>query len=191
MEVTHDALRAAARDPDQLAKLLDPLAAEAAAGERAALETLIWAIDELGLAQPAIRSLLVNRSDIEDVSQDVLIAVAETIGAFRGDARFRTWLNRVARFKAIDHLRRKRDEARLDDVELSDAVRISSQLASRATLHDVLTDLPAHYSQALVLRDVQQLPYDEVARRLAIGTASARSRVARGRALAAARLAGR
>lgn len=191
MEATRDALRAAAGDPDELAGVLDPLAAEAAGGSRRALELVVWAIDELGLAQPVIRSLLVNRADVDDVSQDVLIAVAETIGGFRGDSRFRTWLNGVARFKAIDHLRRKRDEARLDEVEVSDAVRISSMLANRATLQDLLDDLPDHYSRALLLRDVQQLPYDEVARRLGVGVASARSRVARGRALVAARLARR
>lgn len=188
---TREELRAAAGDPDALAAVLDPLAADAAAGSAAALELVLWAVDELGLAQPPIRSLLVNRADIEDVSQDVLIAVAETIGRFRGGSRFRTWLNQVARFKAIAHLRRKRDEAHLDDAEPSDTVRISSVLAEKRTLHDVMEDLPSYYYEAVVLRDVHQLPYDEIGRKLEITPASVRSRVARGRALVAARLAER
>jgi RNA polymerase sigma-70 factor (ECF subfamily) len=187
--VTRKALAAAAGDPERLAALLDPLAVEAAAGERDALELLVWAVDELRLAEPAVRGLVINRADVEDVTQDVLIAVAETIGGFRGEARFRTWLNQVARFKAIDHLRRKRDEAGLSAGDVGDAARISSMLAERATLERVLTGLPEHYGRALVLRDVQQLDYDDIARRLGITVNTARSRVARGRGLVAARLA--
>ena len=197
-EATTAALRAAAAsgDNDRLAVLLDPLAATAGAGDRAALERLLWAVDELGLARPAVRALVVNRADVDDVLQDVLVAVAETIGGFRGEARFRTWLNQVARFKAIAHLRRKRDEARLDDPDggpgpgpgPGDAARISSLLAERATLHGVLDGLPEHYREALVLRDVHQLSYEQITEQLGVGLNTVRSRVARGRALVAAGL---
>jgi RNA polymerase sigma-70 factor (ECF subfamily) len=193
VDASRETLRAAAGSNDDLADLLDPLATTAATGDRDALELLVWAVDELELAEPPLRGLLVNRSDLEDVSQDVLIAVAETIGAYRGESRFRTWLNQVARYKAIAHLRRKRDESTLDDATAeespSDAMRISSLLATRQTLHDVLANLPDHYQQAVFLRDVKQLPYEDVAERLGIGEPGARSRVARGRALVAARLA--
>jgi RNA polymerase sigma-70 factor (ECF subfamily) len=139
-----------------------------------------------------VRALVVNRADVEDVLQDVLVAVAETIGGFRGEARFRTWLNQVARFKAIAHLRRKRDEARLDDPDGApgpgDAARISSILAERATLHGVLDGLPGHYREALVLRDVHQLSYEQITEQLGVALNTVRSRVARGRALVAAGL---
>ncbi len=181
-------LRAAVNDRTRLAELLDPLAAQAAAGTRDAVDLLVWAVDELRLARPAIRRLVIDASDVADVAQDVLIAVAETIGSFRGDARFTTWLDQVARFKAIAHLRRKRDESDVDDIEPSDAVRISSMLADRATLQTLLVSLPEHYRQAVMLRDVDQLSYDDLARRLEINLNTAKSRVARGRALLAARL---
>lgn len=194
-EARREALReaAAAGDGDRLAALLDPLAARAAAGDRPALEQLLWAVDELALARPAVRALLVDRADVDDVLQDVLVAVAETIGGFRGDARFRTWLNGVARHKAIAHLRRRRDDAHLDDETpgVGDAARISSLLAERATLHDVLDGLPDHYRQALLLRDVHQLSYEQITERLGLGVNTVRSRVARGRALVAAALAER
>jgi RNA polymerase sigma-70 factor (ECF subfamily) len=203
-EATTEALRAAAAsgDSERLAALLDPLAATAAAGDRAALERLLWAVDELALARPAVRALVVDRADVDDVLQDVLVAVAETVGGYRGEARFRTWLNQVARFKAIAHLRRKRDEARLDDPDrgggggaaaggLGDAARISSILAERATLHGVLDGLPGHYREAVVLRDVHQLSYEQITERLGVGLNTVRSRVARGRALVAAGLAER
>jgi RNA polymerase sigma-70 factor (ECF subfamily) len=188
VEVTQHALRAAAADRTRLAALLDVVAAEAAAGSQDAMELLVWAIDELALARPAIRRVVINETDVEDVTQDVLVAVAVGVGSFRGDARFTTWLSRIARFKAIDHLRRKRDEAELDETEPGDAVRISSMLANRTDLQEVLAALPDHCRHAVVLRDVRQLPYTEVARRLEINLNTAKSRVARGRALLAAML---
>lgn len=188
VELDEEALRAAASDPARLAEMLDPLAVEAAAGSRDAVESLVWAVDELALSRPIIRRLIINESDVDDVAQDVLIAVAETIGSFRGEARFTTWLTQVARFKAIAHLRRKRDEVGIDEVEPSDSVRISSMLASRTTLQTVLESLPDHYRNAVVLRDVKQLPYDDIARQLETNVNTAKSRVARGRAFVAARL---
>jgi RNA polymerase sigma-70 factor (ECF subfamily) len=187
--LTRAALVEAAGDSERLAALLDPLASEASGGSREALELVVWAVDELRLAEPAVRGLVINGADVDDVTQDVLIAVAETIGGFRGEARFTTWLSQVARFKAIDHLRRKRDEASLDEVGAGDAARISSLLVNRVTVQRTLDDLPDHYGQAVVLRDLEQLDYDVIARRLGITINTARSRVARGRALAAGRLA--
>lgn len=185
---TRNGLRAAAGDPEILPGVLDEIARQAADGSLPAIELLVWAVDELGLARRAIERLVLDERDVEDVSQEVLVAVAETIGGFRGEARFTTWLHQVARFKSIAHLRRKRDEAPMDGHEPTAVERISSQLASRVVLRDQLGELPTHYRDAVVLRDVEQLPYDEIAHRLAVNLNTAKSRVARGRALVAARL---
>jgi RNA polymerase sigma-70 factor (ECF subfamily) len=191
VDVTHAALQEAAGDKAELSDLLDAVAAEAASGSPDAIEMLVWAIDEFALARPAIRRVVINESDVDDIGQDVLVAVASTVSSFRGDARFTTWLNRVARYKAIDHLRRKRDEARLDDVPPGDAGRISSLLTTRADLQRALQELPEHYRDAVVLCDMQQLSYDEVARRLGLNLNTTKSRIARGRALLAAIVSGR
>jgi RNA polymerase sigma-70 factor, ECF subfamily len=190
VDATHASLRAAAGDQERLRELLDPLAVDAATGSSDALELLIWAVDELALGRSVIRRLVINESDVDDVAQDLLVAVAETVGSYRGEAPFTAWLAQVARFKAIAQLRRKRDEADLGDVEPSDVVRISSMLADRGTVRAALETLPRHYRDAVILRDVEQLPYDEIGLRMGINVNTAKSRVARGRALAAARLAG-
>lgn len=187
-EVTRGAIRAVAGDPAALAKILDPMAARAASGALDALDLLLWAVDDLGLALPAIRRIVINEADVDDVAQDVLIAVAEKVSTFRGESRFTTWLSRVARNKAIAHLRCKREETDLAGMELSDTARISSQLASRATLHGVIAGLPDHYQRAVVLRDVEQLSYEQVAQRLELNLNTVKSHVARGRALVAASL---
>jgi RNA polymerase sigma-70 factor, ECF subfamily len=184
-------LRLAARsgDRDALAAVLDPLASAAAAGSPEALEDLVWAVDELDLARPALRQLLVQELDVDEVAQDVLVAVAETVHGYRGEARFTTWLHQVARFKAIAFLRRKQATAPLaDDEQVGDARRISSLIATRTSIDDVLRGLPDLYREPVVLRDVRQLPYDQVAERLGLNLNTAKARVARGRALVAARL---
>lgn len=196
MGSTQEMLRRAAATPDELADLLDALAVEAAAGSPASVELLVWAVDELKLARPTARALLLNPADVDDVCQDSLIAVAETIGGYRAEGHFTSWLNQVVRFKAIAHLRRKREPAggwtefdtAVESGEISDTVRISSLLANRTTVQDAVADLPDHYRAAVHLRDIRQLTYDQVATELGINPATARSRVARGRALVAARL---
>ncbi|CAN5739269.1 sigma-70 family RNA polymerase sigma factor [soil metagenome] len=176
-----------AREDDR-ADLLDALAARASGGDLEALDLLLWAADELGLARRAVRKVLLVEDDVDDVVQDVLIAVAEGIDGFRGEARFTTWLHGIGRFKAIAHIRRRRDEAPLPDELQGDAARISSVLVTRATVRDLVAQLPDAYREVVELRDLQQLPYAEVAERLDLNEHTVRTRAARGRALAAALL---
>ncbi len=62
-------------------------------------------------------------------------------------------------------------------------------IANRTVLRELIDQLPEHYREAVVLRDVETLPYDEIARRAGIPLNTAKTRVARGRALIAGRLA--
>lgn len=175
--------------------LLDDLAMAAAGGSATALELLLGAVEDLGLARTAIRRLVLEPAAVDDVAQDVAISLAERIGTFRGEARFTTWLYQVARFKSIDHLRRQRDQTSLDDgtgeVPGSDAARISSMIATRAVLRAAIDELPDHYRGPLVLRDIERLRYDEIAERSGIPLNTAKTRVARARALLAGKLATR
>ena len=186
-----DAVSARLRDPDRRDGTLDAVARAAAAGSDLALEMLLAAIDDSGIARSAIRKLVLEPSTIDDIHQDVLIAVAEKIATFRGESRFTTWLYRVARFKAIDHLRRRRDNVALVDDDSTfptDAIRLSSLIATRAAIRGAVDELPEHYRDAVVLRDIECLPYEEIAARAGIPLNTAKTRVARGRALVAAKI---
>ncbi len=179
---------AAAGDRADLATLLDPLALRAAAGDLACRVLLVELGDQLGLAIPTVRRLIGSEADAEEVLQDVLVAVAETVSGFRGDARFTTWLVSVARNKAISHLRRLRATEPLDEDAVGDAQRMSSVIATRTTIDDALSRLPAEYSQPVRLRDLQALGYEQIAQQLDLNVNTAKSRVARGRAMVAAQL---
>lgn len=173
----------AVADPETAARFLDPLARAAATSGRA-LEVLLTAVDRQDLAGPAVHALLVNPHDAEEVTQDVLIAVCRSIGSYRGEARFTTWLATVARNTAIAYLRAKRDAVELDDdAPLSIGPRLSSMIATRATLRAAIEQLEPLYREPLVLRDVEHRSYQAVADELGLPLNTVKSRVLRARAL--------
>jgi RNA polymerase sigma factor (sigma-70 family) len=167
----------------------DALAAAARDGDTVALAELLERIDSDGVVRVPIRRVLMNPQTVEDVSQDVLIQVAERIGMWDGRSRFTTWLYTVARNKAIDHLRRIRPTSELPTEMVSDQRRVSSMIATRHAVQHALAALPDSYRTPVVLRDVEQLSYDDIARILQLHPATVRTRVSRGRALVAAQFA--
>lgn len=182
-------VRATTSDEER-ADLLDPTASAAGAGDLAALDDLLWAVDELGLARRTVRRLVLDEDDADEVEQDVLVAVAEGLADFRGEARFTTWLHTVARRKAVDALRRRRAPSSPLPDDVGDARRISSVIATRTALDAAIASLPDAYRDAVVLRDVEGHEYAVVADRLGLNLNTTRTRIARGRALVAANLRG-
>jgi RNA polymerase sigma-70 factor (ECF subfamily) len=165
---------------------LDILARHAAGGSPMAVELLIEAIDRWGVARSAVRRVILDEAAVDDVTQDTLITVAQSVGSFRGDAKFTTWLHQLARNRAVDHLRRVRSAEPLGEHDHhSEAARMSSLVASRQAVRQLLDELPEHYRDAVLLRDVERLPYTEVATRLDRNVNTVKSHVARGRALLA------
>lgn len=171
---------------DEQGPFLDELARTAALGDPHALDRLLAVIDRYRLSRTAVRRLVVNDGDAEDVYQDVLIRVAQRITSFAGDSKFTTWLYAVARNAAIDHLRRQKKVESIDeDRLLSDAQRVSSMISTRADLRAVLDALPEHYRSVVTLRDIEGRSYDDIANTLDIPLNTVRSRLARGRAMMA------
>ncbi len=185
-------LRAAS--PEERGALLDDLAAAAAAGDAGAAATLAWAVHRFGLALPAIRQYLLRPADIDAAEQRTMVAVAFRIRSFRGDARFTTWLHRVAVNEAKQVVRseaRHLDRAAPwpDEAGGSAQHRISSVIADRAVVQREIDRLPARLRSALVLREHEDLTYEEIAKVLAVPVGTAKTWTRRGRALLAERLA--
>lgn len=133
--------------------------------------------------------VLGNPDDAADAAQDALIVVARKLGSFRGDARFTTWLHRVTMNVCYDHLRaakRRPAVRRLADdgpvQELGDPVADhADEVAGTRDVAAALARVPEDFRVALVLADVQDLAYEEIAKILDVPVGTVKSRVHRGR----------
>jgi RNA polymerase sigma-70 factor (ECF subfamily) len=130
-----------------------------------------------------------------DVAQDTFLAVLRKIDGFRGDAAFTTWLHRIAVNACYDELRRKRRRPMLhvvaDDApehEPGPAVADpADEVVGTLDTASALAAIPDEFRAVLVLADVQDMAYEQIARVLDIPVGTVKSRVHRGRiALASA-----
>lgn len=161
---------------------LDELALRAAAGDRDALEDLLAAI------QPRVKRIcgrmLLYPQDAEEAAQDALLLVATKISSFGGRSKFTTWLHVVASNSARSTyrtLKRRAAERSSDDMPVLADPRTTSVIAgSRLDLLEALEVLGATHPELvepLVLRDVQGLPYDEIAQTLEVPLGTIKSRI--------------
>jgi len=137
-----------------------------------------------------------NAADADDATQEALIAVVRGLPRFDGRSAFTTWLYRIATNAALDELRRRRrrpvpDPDHVDRLATSPGVAAGVEwVAERDVLDRALRQLPEEYRIAVILRDVGDLDYAEIADVLQVPPGTVRSRIARGRASLAAALGG-
>jgi RNA polymerase sigma-70 factor (ECF subfamily) len=159
------------------------LVAMAQGGDRAALERL------LGSVQPQVyavcRRLTGNDADAADASQEALISIVRGLPRFDARARFSTWAYRVAVNAGLDELRRRarRPEPGLPH-ESPTVALVGGEVGvvERLDVEAALRHLPPEFRAAVVLRDLCQLDYAEIAEVLEIPPGTVRSRISRGRA---------
>jgi RNA polymerase sigma-70 factor, ECF subfamily len=158
------------------------LAARASTGDRAALETLLERhVDRI---HAVCRRILGNREDALDATQEAMIAVARGIDRFDRRAAFTTWLYRVATNAALDEGRRKARRPHPIDppTEAASVTSPEDAVGARLDVDAALGDLPEEFRVAVVLRDLCDLDYAEIADVLGVPAGTVRSRIARGRA---------
>jgi RNA polymerase sigma-70 factor (ECF subfamily) len=135
--------------------------------------------------------VLGDPDEAADASQDAFVAAIRKLHTFRGEAAFTTWLHRVTVNTCYDSLRRKRRRPLLhvlDDEgeERPDPAPPVPDHAERVGLSiDVeraLRTVPDEFRVVLVMADVEDLPYDQIADILQIPVGTVKSRVFRGRA---------
>ncbi len=162
------------------------------------------------------RRILCDDFDAEDATQDALVAAVRALGRFDGRSSFSTWLYRITTNVCIDELRRRRRRPLLDmrdgalDMVSGAAsggasgvsgggigagsgtvVRDPADVtAAKVDVDEALKALPPEFRVAVVLRDMCDLSYEEIALSLEIPVGTVRSRIARGRAAIAVRLEG-
>jgi RNA polymerase sigma-70 factor (ECF subfamily) len=169
----------------------EALATRAAAGDRRALESLLDRHADRIYA--VCRRVLADREDALDATQDAMVAIARGVGRFDGSSAFTTWLYRVATNAALDEGRRKARRPRPVEVTAETAGRgsVEEAVTARLDVDAALRQLPEDSRVAVVLRDLCDLDYAEIAEVLDVPAGTVRSRIARGRAALAAALGNR
>lgn len=182
------------------------VARDAAHGEDSALVAGLksgedWAYEALiRRYQQAIYSLvfrlLDDPSEASDVVQEVFFKVFRSVGSFRGQASLKTWIYRIAVNEAHNHRRwfgrRRRREMGITPGEddgcpnfAADAGASPFQAAATAEtlgiIEEELARLNESYRAVVVLRDIEDLEYDEIAQVLDVSLGTVKSRLVRGR----------
>lgn len=132
--------------------------------------------------------VLVDRRDAEEATQDTFVQAWRSLHRFRGDAQITTWLHRICVNRCLRERRRRAvvvaplgdgDDHRDPSPGPADTVASWEELA---TVGVALDRIPELQREAVVLRDIAGLSYEEVADMLDISLTAARSRIHRGRA---------
>jgi RNA polymerase sigma factor (sigma-70 family) len=162
-------------DPEQ------GLVARARAGDPAAFERLVS--EHAQRAWAVCYRITGNAHDAEDALQDALIAAWQHLSRFRGDARFGTWLHRIAANAALVVLRRRRDIVtdELPAAPRDDLLDHVERLAEADRIEAALRTLPDDFRIALVLREYGDLTYTEIATHQGVPVQTVKSRLNRAR----------
>lgn len=134
-------------------------------------------------------------NEAQDLTQEVFLRVFKTLGSFRaGEGSFTVWLTRVSRNLLIDHYRRTKLDRATDSIEDQLSIleektalhaRTDGMLAGREAselLQAALQKLSPELREAVILRDLEELEYKDIARVLNVPEGTVKSRLNRGRA---------
>ena len=143
-----------------------------------------------------------SAEDAQDLTQDVFIKMYRTLKTYDlGRGAFMTWVTTLTRNLLVDHFRKTKQERMTDSLdsapsEHEDAMPLSDQIADKAsppdarvqsretgeTVHRALQKLSPDLREAVILRDLQDMDYREIAAVLKVPEGTVKSRINRGRA---------
>jgi RNA polymerase sigma-70 factor (ECF subfamily) len=133
-----------------------------------------------------------RHDEAEDLTQEIFLKIFKALHTFDRRANFQTWLVSISRNLCIDHYRsvRKERETIARDVDASLLAPVSRDRGPhgelehtdlRQLIRRALAELPPPLREAVVLRDLQEFSYQEIADRLALPEGTVKSRINRGR----------
>jgi RNA polymerase sigma-70 factor (ECF subfamily) len=142
--------------------------------------------------------LLNDQADASDVAQEVFLKVFRNVGNFRGDSSLRTWVYRIAVNESHNRrrwlFRHRRGETGIDETfEDSDGRErplmdsgetpfdFTVNREAKILLEEALADINPVFRAALVLREIEDMSYDEIADILEVSIGTVKSRIVRGR----------
>lgn len=146
--------------------------------------------------------MLGNRAEAEDLTQEVFVQVFKAIGTFRGDSKLSTWIYRIAvnlcknrsKYNRVRHAGEQDElEAVAERVPLGDGTRANvakverpdEAMAGRQVekiVQDAIARIDPTFRECLVLRDVEELSYEEIGEITGLPPGTVKSRIFRARA---------
>lgn len=133
-----------------------------------------------------------NREDALDVSQEVFLKLWRSLSSYREEASLKTYIAKITRNCALDYLRtRTKNEAdalyyedgntvEIPDTDSSPSVEYEKEERRRA-VRNAISELPSPYKEAIVMREISGLSYDEIAKATLVSVGTVKSRISRGR----------
>lgn len=141
---------------------------------------------------------LKNPDDAYDVSQEVFIKAYRALERFRCDSEFSTWLYRISKNAVYDFARKSKNSKSIslsamtedDDGKEYDIADESEKTSPEGAylrterakvVRQAISELSDEHKEIIILRDLQEMSYDEISRRLDIGEGTVKSRLSRAR----------
>jgi len=164
------------------------------AGDAAAFSTLVRRHEKR--VYNLCYRMLGREEDARDAAQDAFITALRKLSSFRGEAQFTTWLHRVTVNACYDVLRRKRREPMLEPSREEDAPEPpgpaspdhADSAVAAVDVQRALMRVPQEFRAVLVMHDVHDLAYEDIAESLGIPVGTVKSRLHRGRVALAGEL---
>ncbi len=142
-----------------------------------------------------------SAEDAQDLTQEVFIKMYRTLNTYDGErGAFMTWVTTITRNLLVDHFRKTKQERLTDSLDTvssdhEDAVPLSAQITdggptpittvqsreTREAVHEALQKLSPELREAVILRDLQDMDYKEIAVVLKVPEGTVKSRINRGR----------
>lgn len=167
------------------------LAFKAADGDENAFEALVRKYERL--VSTSVYSIAGNAEDVLDISQEVFLKVYKSLGTFKGDSEFSTWLYRIAKNTALDFVRkRKQNTVSIDSSgEESEGFDLPDESVSTSPekkalqnekiqlLRDAIGKLSDEHREIIILRELNDYSYEAIAKALDIEVGTVKSRIHR------------
>ena len=137
-----------------------------------------------------------NREDAQDMAQEAFLKAYSSLSSFRGDSKFSSWLYRIVSNVCLDFRRRQGrrpsssltvedDEGESLELDIADESQSPEALLERKLTREAvrrgLDELPEDQRQILLLREIQQMSYEEIGETMNLEPGTVKSRIFRAR----------
>lgn len=165
----------------------------------------IYAMEELvkrnqKIVYSIIYHLIYDKSNVSDLTQEVLYRICKSIKSLKNPSSFKSWLSQIINNIIYDELRRKQkklvtisidnvgntdDETPFPQREIADSTNLPDETACNIELNEriksAIENLPEQFRQVIVYRELQGLSYEEIAKITETNIGTVKSRIARAR----------